>query len=202
MNAFNLNIRDYKRNLDGSIDSITLENGQKFESDVGEIEKNKTVTITENGTVTIKPSAGKDAMKKVTATINVSGGGGGSLMNIPAFKSTDENYYQGVKADGSLCANISDLANAVWIIIMNSGSGAAMAGFTTLDSSEFSDFANSVYGSDYPFSPSANTDNTHCIFSVQEDTLTITNGGETVLDEVLEKVDLPLGIALFSNHSS
>lgn len=71
MNAFNLNIREYKRNLDGSIDSITLENGQQFESDVGEIEKNKTVTITENGTVTIKPSAGKDAMKKVTATVDI-----------------------------------------------------------------------------------------------------------------------------------
>ena len=35
------------------------------------LENNKEVTITENGTVEITPSGGKDAMKKVTATVNV-----------------------------------------------------------------------------------------------------------------------------------
>lgn len=35
------------------------------------LEGNKEVTITENGTVEITPSEGKDAMKKVTATVNV-----------------------------------------------------------------------------------------------------------------------------------
>lgn len=37
------------------------------------LENNKTVTITENGTTIITPSAGKDGMKKVTATVNVPG---------------------------------------------------------------------------------------------------------------------------------
>lgn len=35
------------------------------------LENNKEVTITENGTIAITPSSGKDAMKKVTATVNV-----------------------------------------------------------------------------------------------------------------------------------
>jgi hypothetical protein len=39
---------------------------------VAELETNKEVTITENGTIAITPSSGKDAMKKVTATVNVS----------------------------------------------------------------------------------------------------------------------------------
>ena len=41
-----------------------------------DLEDNKTVSITENGVVEITPSEGKDGMKKVTATVNVSGGGG------------------------------------------------------------------------------------------------------------------------------
>lgn len=40
------------------------------------LENNKTVTITENGTVEITPSAGYDGMKKVTAEVSVSGGAG------------------------------------------------------------------------------------------------------------------------------
>lgn len=43
-----------------------------------DLENNKEVEITENGEIEITPSAGKDGMKKVTATVNVSGGGGGS----------------------------------------------------------------------------------------------------------------------------
>lgn len=35
------------------------------------LENNKEVTITENGTIAITPSSGKDAMKKVTASVNV-----------------------------------------------------------------------------------------------------------------------------------
>lgn len=40
------------------------------------LEDNKEVEITENGVVEITPSSGYDGMKKVTATVNVSGGGG------------------------------------------------------------------------------------------------------------------------------
>ena len=42
-----------------------------------DLEDNHEVTITENGEIEITPATGKDGMKKVTATINVSGGGGG-----------------------------------------------------------------------------------------------------------------------------
>lgn len=38
------------------------------------LEDNKEIEITENGEIEITPSAGKDGMKKVTATVNVSGG--------------------------------------------------------------------------------------------------------------------------------
>lgn len=38
-----------------------------------DLENNKTVSITENGVVEITPSAGKNGMKKVTATVNVPG---------------------------------------------------------------------------------------------------------------------------------
>ena len=40
------------------------------------IETNKEVSITSNGTVVIDPSEGKDAMKKVTATVDVPSSGG------------------------------------------------------------------------------------------------------------------------------
>ena len=40
-----------------------------------DLENNKQVSITENGTVEITPSAGKDGMKKVTANVNVPSGG-------------------------------------------------------------------------------------------------------------------------------
>ena len=40
------------------------------------LEDNKEVEITENGEIEITPSSGYDGMKKVTATVNVSGGGG------------------------------------------------------------------------------------------------------------------------------
>lgn len=51
---------------------------QATEGGGADLEDDKTVSITENGVVEITPSAGKDGMKKVTATVNVSGGGGGS----------------------------------------------------------------------------------------------------------------------------
>ena len=57
--------------------------GKTFEeSTTGEgnisIEANKEVTISENGTTVINPSAGKDAMEKVTVNVNVPSSGGGS----------------------------------------------------------------------------------------------------------------------------
>ena len=57
--------------------------GKTFdESTTGEgnisIEANKEVTISENGTTVINPSESKDAMEKVTVTVNVPESGGGS----------------------------------------------------------------------------------------------------------------------------
>ena len=57
--------------------------GKTFEeSTTGEgnisIEANKEITISENSTVVINPSEGKDAMEKVTVTVNVPESGGGS----------------------------------------------------------------------------------------------------------------------------
>ena len=40
-----------------------------------DLEDNHEVSITSNGTVEITPAEGKDGMKKVTATVNVAGGG-------------------------------------------------------------------------------------------------------------------------------
>ena len=74
--------------------------GKTFEqSTTGEgnisIEANKEVTISENSTVVINPSVGKDAMEKVTVTVNVpesgggssGGGGGGAFRYFDARKS-------------------------------------------------------------------------------------------------------------------
>lgn len=53
------------------------------------LEDNKEVTITENGTVEITPSEGNDAMKKVTATVNVPGG----VSTLYAFTFGTNVYY-------------------------------------------------------------------------------------------------------------
>ena len=69
------NITKIKINKLGEIEQLGI-NGQSvpLASDVS-LEDNKEVTITSNGEVEITPSTGKDGMKKVTATVNVSGGG-------------------------------------------------------------------------------------------------------------------------------
>lgn len=51
------------------------------------LEDNKTVSITQNGTVEITPSDTYDGMKKVTATVNVSGGSGQTYYIYGGFAS-------------------------------------------------------------------------------------------------------------------
>ena len=70
--------------------------GKTFdESTTGEgnisIEANKEITISENGTVVVNPSEGKDVMEKVTVNVNVpsSGGGGGGSSGGGAFRYFD-----------------------------------------------------------------------------------------------------------------
>lgn len=53
------------------------------------LENNKTVSITENGTVEITPSAGYDGMKKVTAEVSVSGGAGDNQIFGDLYHNSD-----------------------------------------------------------------------------------------------------------------
>lgn len=65
---------------------------QKYEGGV-DLESNKNVSITSNGTTVVKPSTGKDGMEQVTVNVNVSGGGGGGL--------PDTVYFYGVTGSDS-----------------------------------------------------------------------------------------------------
>jgi len=53
-----------------------------------DIETNKSLTISQNGTVVIDPSEGYDVMKKVTATVNVPASGG--ITKLYAWEEEDE----------------------------------------------------------------------------------------------------------------
>ena len=95
--------------------------GKTFEeSTTGEgntsIEANKEVTISENGTTVINPSAGKDAMEKVTVNVNVpsSGGGGGGSSGGGAFR-----YFDARKS------GYSSSPLGFWVIGKNQVSGNA-----------------------------------------------------------------------------
>ena len=95
--------------------------GKTFEqSTTGEgnisIEANKEVTIAENGTTVINPSESKDAMEKVTVTVNVpeSGGGGGGSSGGSAFR-----YFDARKS------NYQSSPLGFWVIGKNQTSGHA-----------------------------------------------------------------------------
>lgn len=70
------------------------------------IEANKEVLITSNGIVEITPTEGKDGMKKVTANVNVGGGGAGFIVAKSYGPDTSNNssfssflQLQSMKAD-------------------------------------------------------------------------------------------------------
>lgn len=63
------------------------------------LQENKAVTITSNGTATITPDEGYDALKKVDITVNVSGGGGVTVAEtwvlndeLPPFDSINATF--------------------------------------------------------------------------------------------------------------
>lgn len=58
------------------------------------LEDNKQVIITENGTTVITPSVGKDGMKEVTATVNVSGGGSEEIHQIVVSEAINQGTSQ------------------------------------------------------------------------------------------------------------
>lgn len=53
------------------------------------LENNRKITITENGTVEITPAGGKDGMKKVTATVNVPSSSNYTLETLSLDKNSD-----------------------------------------------------------------------------------------------------------------
>ena len=75
-----------------------------------DLEDNKEVGITENGEIEITPSSGYDGMKKVTATVNVSGGGTSFSIasKINGFK--NEGYFIFIyDTDGNPITTIEDV---------------------------------------------------------------------------------------------
>ena len=64
------------------------------------LEANKEVSITANGIIEITPTKGKDGMKKVTANVNVGGGGGASFI-------VSKSYNSDISNDGSFMTFLS-----------------------------------------------------------------------------------------------
>lgn len=65
-----------------------------------DLEDNKEVSITENGTIEITPTEGKDGMKKVTATVNVSVSP--SIEQGPSW-ATEESFKMNIIPNGVKC---------------------------------------------------------------------------------------------------
>lgn len=63
------------------------------------LEDNHEIEITENGKIEITPAGGKDGMKKVTATVNVSSGGGGEDKLLCYYMSIGNRYCSVVYTD-------------------------------------------------------------------------------------------------------
>lgn len=79
----------------------------------GDLEDNKEISITENGTVEITPAEGKGGMKKVTATVNVSSGGGNTYAHKVEIKFDNFSLsYYGQEGNHSILGfSFNDIAN-------------------------------------------------------------------------------------------
>ena len=98
--ANNFNDNANKKNLNGNLISYTTyrtnySNDEAMKENGGvpssggssNLEDNKEVNITENGDIEITPTTGKEAMKKVTAHVDVAGGGSDvpSVMSLETY---------------------------------------------------------------------------------------------------------------------
>lgn len=68
---------------------ITINNGSS-----SNLQENKAVTITSNGTATITPDEGYDGLSSVDVTVDVASGGGGAGFNV-TFPATATNWKPG-----------------------------------------------------------------------------------------------------------
>lgn len=73
-------------------------NGVKQPDDTA-VQDTKALTITSNGTVSVTPDEGYDALKKVDVTVNVASGGGGSAGFSVTFPATATNWDHASDAD-------------------------------------------------------------------------------------------------------
>ena len=93
------------------------------------IEANKEVTISENGTTVINPSESKDAMEKVTVTVNVptsGGGSGGGGSSGGAFRYFDgrNSGYPGMPKGFWVIGKNQTTGNAHCLVVTDSNSVA------------------------------------------------------------------------------
>lgn len=109
-------ITGFRQEVDGTIKELKLGEAKQDayaniieQGGSAKLDNNKTVTITENGIVEITPTAGKDGMKKVTATVNVAN----ESTPFYAWASGENNYYYTLKETPSAGDKVYGMGYAV-----------------------------------------------------------------------------------------
>lgn len=121
-----------------------------------------------------------------------------SSATIPVFNALDTfKVFVGVKADGTFCAEMKELEEALYILNLNSNPGSFVTGYSTTEK-DYSTFITELFGST-KFRISVSLENADSF--VVEDNELIVNLLEGEPDRIpLEKNDLPLAIAVVANR--